>query len=723
MSVIKNEPEQFSFRPKARLLVLLGDQLIGSPRLALFELVKNAYDADATNVTVELCDLDTVAPYIHVRDDGTGMSFEEIRDIWLVPGSDHRLLAKQALIRSKKYGRLPLGEKGLGRFAVHKLGERIILASRREGQDYESVVEIDWTTLAKKDFLSDATVEIQRQKPEYFSGGKFGTAILITNLRDTTWSRGEVRRTFRQVTSICSPFSGPKDFKVEFKVPGRESDLQGIPSYEEILERALWKFNFTVTKDGDFSWDYSFDNKLKEVPLENRAAQQSEKRLLIRSPARDLLGDSSISRDDRVLVDAELLKGIGSVRGELYVFDRDKEVLSRMPETQLIKLFLQESGGIRVYRDGVRVYNYGEQGDDWLGLDLRRVNVPTTRISRNIVVGAIHLEQEGSTALVEKTNREGFVDSTQLENLKRVVLGAISAFEIERRFDKERLRVLLKTNAPDPTYSISTDVTRLRHLADKHHLLEEFEPTIKRIELEFKEFQTTMLQAGLSGLGLAVVFHEVERGVRGFYQGLEAGLPADALKDQASALTKLFDGFAGLLRKNEREPLKLSALLKQARDLNAIRFRYHRIQFICPLLEGKGPDFTINASRSLLLGVLSNLFDNAIFWLRMRYPEVNGEAPALTRRLFISTFEAENGRVGFAVADNGPGFVDPPATLVQPFVSRKPEGMGLGLYYANLVMELSQGSLQFPDAGDVELPEEAEGAVVALVFKSGEKIK
>lgn len=715
--------EQFSFRPKARLLVLLGDQLIGSSRLALFELVKNAYDADATSVTVELCDLDSAAPYIHVRDDGTGMSFEDIRDIWLVPGSDHRLLAKQALIRSKKFGRLPLGEKGLGRFAVHKLGERIILASRREGLDYESVVEIDWTTLATKNFLSDATVEILQQEPEYFPGDKYGTAILITNLRDKSWSRGEVRRTFRQVTSICSPFSGPKDFKVEFKVPGRESDLNGIPSYEEILDRALWKFNFRVDHEGVFSWNYSFDNKLKEVPLESRTASQSDKRLLIRAPARDLLGDSSIKRDDRILVDASLLKGIGSISGELYVFDRDKEVLSRMPETQLIKLFLQESGGIRVYRDGVRVYNYGEQGDDWLGLDLRRVNVPTTRISRNIVVGAIHLEQEGSTALLEKTSREGFVDSEQLENLKRVILGAISAFEIERRFDKERLRVLLKKDAPDPTYTISTDVTKLRHLAEQHGLLEKFEPTIKRIELEFQEFQSTMLQAGLSGLGLAVIFHEVERGVRGFHQGLEAGLPAEALTEQASALTKLFDGFAGLLRKNEREPLKLSALIKQARDLNAIRFRYHRIEFHCPLLEGKAQDFVIQASRSLLLGILSNLFDNAIFWLRTRYPEVDGEAPAHVRKLFISTFAADNGRVGFAVGDNGPGFVDPPATLVQPFVSRKPEGMGLGLYYANLVMELSQGTLQFPESDDVDLPDEASGAVVALIFKSGELAK
>jgi anti-sigma regulatory factor (Ser/Thr protein kinase) len=718
-----NHSEHFSFRPKARLLVLLGDQLIGSARLALFELVKNSYDADASIVTVELCDLDKEEPYIVIRDDGIGMSFEDIRDIWLVPGADHKLIAKQQLQRSPTFGRLPLGEKGLGRFAVHKLGEHILLASKQAGADHESVVQIDWQSLVSHEFLSDARVEVIKQPPEYFPDNKHGTAVVIANLRDKKWTRGDIRRAFRQVTSICSPFKGPKDFKVEFKVPGRESDLAGIPSYEEILDRALWRFEFTIQEDGEFSWEYAFENKLKGVPIENRQSSNKGTRLLVRTPTRDLLGDSSISKDQRIMVDADYLKGIGCIRGEFYVFDRDKELLARMPETQLIKLFLDESSGIRVYRDGVRVYNYGERGDDWLGLDLRRVNVPASRISNNIAVGAIHITQEGSTKLVEKTNREGFVDSSYLDHLKTAVLGAISVFEIERRQDKDRLRRLLKTDKPEPTFTISTEISNLRSLASQNGVLEIFEPTIKRIETEYQSFQETMLHAGLSGLGLAVVFHEVERGIRGFHNGLEAGLPAEDLKNQAAALTKLFDGFAGLLRKNEREPIKMSDLVKQARDINILRFRFHKVDLVCPMLEGREQDYKIEVSRSLMLGVLNNIFDNAFFWLRTRYPEVNGQAPSHVRKLYISTFEADKGSVGIAIADNGPGFVDPPSTLVQPFVTRKPDGMGLGLYYTNLVMELSQGSLQFPNADEVGLPAEATGAVIALTFKSGEKVK
>lgn len=114
------------FRPRARLLQLLGDQLIGTPRLAVFELVKNAYDADAEKVTVTLNEIDTPNAFIVVEDDGDGMTLEIIRDIWLVPAHDHRDLQRKALQRTRR-NRLPLGEKGVGRFAVHKLGDRIEL--------------------------------------------------------------------------------------------------------------------------------------------------------------------------------------------------------------------------------------------------------------------------------------------------------------------------------------------------------------------------------------------------------------------------------------------------------------------------------------------------------------------------------------------------------------------------------------------------------------------
>ena len=95
--------------------------------------------------------------------------------------------------------------------------------------------------------------------------------------------------------------------------------------------------------------------------------------------------------EKKVVADEKTTDGIGPVSGEFYVYDRDREVLRRLGTVQLLTDYLDDNGGIRVYRDGIRVYNYGEPGDDWLGLDLRRVNAPTRGISRNIILGAVQL--------------------------------------------------------------------------------------------------------------------------------------------------------------------------------------------------------------------------------------------------------------------------------------------------------------------------------------------
>src|SRR5688500_5716762 len=81
-SVSTTEKLSLPFRPRARLLQLLGDQLIGTPRLAVFELVKNAYDADASSVAITLNDIESPTASIAIEDDGEGMTLETLRDIW-----------------------------------------------------------------------------------------------------------------------------------------------------------------------------------------------------------------------------------------------------------------------------------------------------------------------------------------------------------------------------------------------------------------------------------------------------------------------------------------------------------------------------------------------------------------------------------------------------------------------------------------------------------------
>ena len=690
------------------MLQLLGDELIGSARLAVFELVKNAYDADANEIVVCL-DLESAqGSAIIVTDDGEGMTLDVLRSVWLVPGDDHRQKQRLSDRKTPKHHRLPLGEKGLGRFAVHKLGNQITLVTRACNSD-ECVVEIDWNELIAQPYLDEAPVTIKVRRPEIFTGEMTGTRIEIRQLRTTDWSRGEIRRLHNQITSICSPFKEPSGFQAVLQVPDREHWIADLPDISEILDRAIWKFSFRLNGD-QFDWTYEF----RQVPgfkIENRVVEKSGDRLKL--PSRS--GDDRMEK--KIMADETVLEGIGPVTGEFYVYDRDREIRRRLPNIRLLEDYLDETGGVRVYRDGIRVYNYGELGDDWLGLDLRRVNVPTRRISRNIILGAVHLTLKESTRLVEKTNREGFVENEACHQLRRIVLGALSALEAERQFDKERIRQLTE-NPDDPTAArIEKPIQELRLELERQGVADKFENYVAKIEKDYRSMQETLLSAGMSGLNLAVVFHEVERGVRALHQVISEGADMESAARQARDLMHLLDGFATLLRRDSKQQHSGRKLADAARRFNVLRFRHHRIKFVCPLLQGGDGGFDSRFAFSLVVGALNNLVDNALYWLRVRWPDLPAPNEEAERKLYIGVSHDFEAGPAIVVADNGTGFQDDPENLVRPFFTRKPDGMGLGLYYANLAMELNGGQLTFPQPREVDIPGEFDGATVALIFK------
>ena len=716
------------FRPRARLLQLLGDQLIGTPRLAVFELVKNAYDADAELVTVVLKDSGIDSARIVVRDDGDGMTLDTIRDIWLVPAHDHRELQRIAKKRTA-LNRLPLGEKGVGRFAVHKLGDRVEVVTRAKGE-LECIVSIDWAAEIEKQFLSDTAVSIKTREPVVFTDDKTGTIITISKLRESEWSRGDVRRLLRQITSISSPFNRPADrFKAVLEVPDHPDWVAGVPDTTSILNRAPWHFLFTFDK-GVLEWTYEFRG-VTGIRIESHSITKTAQPLLI-APVRDedgLVRNNQSGKSPRrtAVADAGMSEGIGPVIGEFFVFDRDRLILNKLGDSQLLSRFLDENGGVRVYRDGIRVYNYGEPGDDWLGLDLRRVNTPTRNISRNIIVGALDLSLEQSYALKEKTNREGFVEAEAYLRLKQIVLGALSILETERKLDKQKIRALTDTGKDPEIEKIAKPLEALRQVADKHKLTSELGPLIDKVERDYNDMRDTMLRAGLSGMGLAVIFHEIEQGVRILSNAIDAGEKPETVQSQARELVRILDGFTDLLRKGDRKPNSLKHLLKRARDISNVRFRSHNVRLVCPAVEESAPDYLPSFAFSLALGAVNNILDNAFYWLDVRWPdETRPESPvpspSPTRRAIYMNIDpdfAEGPAV--IIADTGPGFQDEPDTLRRPFFSRRPEGMGMGLYYVNLVMELNGGRLVFPDRDEAGVPEEFDGAVLALVFSPTEK--
>jgi HSP90 family molecular chaperone len=149
---------ELQFRPRARLVSILGEHLISDHAVGLIELVKNAYDADATDVTVEILNTnDPTCTTVLVRDNGSGMSIEDIRLRWLSPAEDHKEQEKRASRRTQ-LGRPPIGEKGVGRFAVHELGRTLEMVTRTSDAR-EIVVYVDWD-----EFDSSLAIQVLRSR-------------------------------------------------------------------------------------------------------------------------------------------------------------------------------------------------------------------------------------------------------------------------------------------------------------------------------------------------------------------------------------------------------------------------------------------------------------------------------------------------------------------------------------------------------------------------------
>jgi signal transduction histidine kinase len=643
------------------------------------------------------------------------MTFETLRDVWLVPGHDHRKLAREEERRSQ-CGRLPLGEKGLGRFAAHKLGDKIRLETRA-AKNQECLVEIDWEELTQGDgFLSEKPVKIRTREPKVFTGSETGTLIRIDNLRPPVWTRGEVRRLHRQITSICSPFETPDGFSVQMAMPGMEHWIENVPDVRDLLDRAFWHFRFSF--DGkNYAWQYEF-RPLGLPKLAGRIIAEEEDQLLIKED-RDLEAEPVAGKKKKsppLVADNETISGIGPINGEIYVYDRDREVLLLFPESKLLQEYLDDHGGLRVYRDGIRIYNYGEPGDDWLGLDLRRVNIPTKRLSRNLFLGALHLQLAASPGLIEKTNREGFVENNAFRRLKRLVMGVLETLERERGADKERIRDILDKRAPGDRRGIEGPLAELKKELTKAGVYQHCERLVLAIEKRYREMQDDLLQPAVASLNLSLIFHEVERGVRELLRAVQNRDNQEQLERQARDMAKLLDDFSQLLRRHEKKTQPIAKVVDQVRRINLTRFKIHRVVLDCDISMDSNPGFEASFSLGLTLGALNNLIDNSIYWLRVRWAEEPENWESSPRKICIRVSRDLEGGPCLVVADTGPGFRDDPEQLVRPFFTRRPEGMGLGLYYANLVMELSGGRLLFPEHGDVQLPQEFDGAVVALQF-------
>lgn len=690
------DDDMLYFSATPRLLTLLGDQLIRDASLAVFELVKNAYDANATEckVTIEAPDNPERAKII-IQDNGSGMTDDILRNVWMVIGTDHRALQNEKKARIKGR-RVPLGEKGLGRLSTHKLGHVVELVTRATDSVYECVLTLDLDGLETAENFESAGVKLVKRIPEFFKGEQHGTRITASHLRET-WSRGSVRKLHRAVNSLCSPYSGPADFRVSLETPGYETWLEGLFSSEDAQNCALYH----VT--GSFSGNQGSVAYAFTPPAEFLDRLTPRKTTIENIPLSKKEGRKSIPLDLS-------RHNVGKVLFEFWLFDRDPAVIRAVTDdVKGFKEYLDENGGIRIYRDGVRVYDFGEPGNDWLNLDLRRVNTPTAKTSNNQLLGVLQLDAIDSVGLREKANREGFIETEAYADFREAVISILTQIEAERGIDQKRVR---EATGKGTGKNVFARLVELREALESKGVLAEVEPVLKSVEKELELYRDQLLHAAVPGLTLGIMLHGAEKILDELRLASRKGGDSERIKELVEKLYRAMRPVTNLLKNPGTANTSSSVLIKEAIFSTELRLKRHGITLINGL-ENKCPDFPVIGSKQMLCASLTNLIDNSIHWLDSKNPE--------KKLIYIGTTNDLYGHPAIVVADNGPGFGNDSAEdLITPFFTRRNGGMGLGLYIVNEVMRVNKGRLIFPDDGSVELPDSITGAVVAIQFKENE---
>jgi anti-sigma regulatory factor (Ser/Thr protein kinase) len=697
-----------SFSISPRVLSHLGEDLIKNESIALFELIKNSYDACAMNCLVEFFFENNALKQITIEDDGFGMDKDIIENVWLVVGTDN----KKNNLEPNDCGRIPLGEKGIGRLGVHKLGNRIHLISKSKDKDEVELI-IDWNNLNTASNINDFLIDVnENTTPKHFAKGS-GTKIEIKDLK-ANWDRRQLREVYRNVTSLNSPFSNNND---TYRVVATSNNnvFQGLPDFEDIKNNALYfghckMIGNTIT---EFTYEFKPWENLKKV---------DDGRILTNDNLHD--EDKLLKRwdaDTRKFVDIDLEESnIGPIEFDIIIFDTDAQIFSYVnTEKTALKTYLKENGGIRVYRDGVRVYNYGERDNDWLGIDLKRVHRVGGNVSNNIIIGSVKISRANSHGLTEKTNREGFIENESYNDFNEAVNYALSLFVRERNIDKSLLTSLYKKHKNiEPVLSDLNELIGI--IEEKVHdkpLKDEINNYLYRINTQYKEVKEVLIKSANAGLNLGIVVHEIDKIISQLAGCIERNEKDKAVRLSLS-LEKIIRGYSMMLKKSDIRLNSLSEIVNIAIDNYEFRFIDHSINIISNFTDVKVDAFLAKAEA---ISVLTNLLDNSIFWLSY--------AKKTERYISVYITDQIQGYNSIVVSDNGPGFNLPLDVAVEPFQTGKPHniGSGLGLHVAKEMMSAMKGKiLLISDSNDIDFPKvitenKAVHAVVALCFPKEKK--
>ena len=375
---------------------LIGRELITDRITALFELVKNSYDANAqqVNVTFQNVGPNKDDSLISIKDDGIGMSFEDIRDKWMVIGTSNK---RKSPLSPKPFLRKCVGEKGIGRFAVDKLGDRLSIITKQKGAANWLKVNINWDLYASNDENSLQWFTDIESPYEYIPATNIedhGTELRITRVREP-WDSSSIKHAIVQISKLVSPFTSLSyPFCVYVSAPAyniKERATKSIDDFNMATCSFLLDYN-NQTNEQDYA-EYNKNNHSLEI------------------------------RKGRI-------KAFGGVKMRVYFFDATarRKYKNAFPNDPI--------DGFKIYRDGIIATPFAEEQEnpdakrDILGIDKRLWQDIFTRISSREFLGIIEITKEDNPLIIDATNRQDFVENDEYKALKRFIIEQLVALQM-----------------------------------------------------------------------------------------------------------------------------------------------------------------------------------------------------------------------------------------------------------------------------------------------------
>jgi signal transduction histidine kinase len=661
-------------RPRARIVRTIGRDLISNEIVALVELIKNAYDADAKKTRIVFEDpLEPSQGGILIEDDGVGMTLATIQRAWFEPAT----VSKTKNIRSAA-GRRVTGEKGIGRFAAARIAQAMEMESLAVGRRRLVRVRFDWGRFDDESLYLDQ-VRCRWEESPASKGRGHGTTLHLTRINDA-WNAESFLRLRGELSRLISPHRDANDFNIEMVLPDRFKEYSGVITPPPVLGKPHYRFAGDVDAKGSVSATY-------EGPDTREA----------------------ISITDKIRL-KERIPESGSFHFEFRVWDRDNlDPLADELGSTVRKLRddLNSACGISIYRDDFRVL----LGDnDWLRLDSRRVQNPTMRLSNNQIVGAVFISADGNSGLRDQTNREGIVSSSAFDDFKQVLISVLSKLEVKR----DTYRRGRDVQKPAIGLFDVLDIAPLRDYVEKRYptdtelkaFLGEKTKAFEHGVAEVQQVLSRYRRLATLGQIIDVVLHEGRTPVAAISN--EAVLvkrdidragdrPIDAqslqkrvstITQQAEVLSMLFKRLAPFSGRKRGRPTEI-AIESIISDVCSL-FRKRISELGVDVLLPNGQTI-VTADQGEMQQIFVNLLDNSLHWLE--------EVPQNTRRIAIEVSQRPRELV-ILFSDSGPGVPEGVRDRVfDPYFSTKPDGVGLGLTIAGETVAEYDGALELVAGG------------------------